>query len=58
MHSFVYVQLSGVHLPDWAFRQLEVVADRAVSLHQDNMLWNVEEHRYGLCESSLLPRIA
>ncbi|XP_042083797.1 protein O-mannosyl-transferase 1 isoform X2 [Haplochromis burtoni] len=39
--------LSGVSLPDWGFRQLEVVADKLFKAHSSSLEWTVEEHRYG-----------
>lgn len=48
-------QLSGAHLPDWGFRQLEVVGER-VSRNHASAVWNVEEHRYGRSESAT-PRL-
>lgn len=41
------MQLSGVSLPDWGFRQLEVVADKLFKAHSSSLEWTVEEHRYG-----------
>lgn len=41
------MQLSGVPLPDWGFRQLEVVADKLFKAHSSSLEWTVEEHRYG-----------
>lgn len=40
-------QLSGAHLPDWGFRQLEVVGEKLSRGHHESAVWNVEEHRYG-----------
>uniref|UniRef100_A0A8C2WLR1 dolichyl-phosphate-mannose--protein mannosyltransferase n=1 Tax=Cyclopterus lumpus TaxID=8103 RepID=A0A8C2WLR1_CYCLU len=39
--------LSGVSLPDWGFRQLEVVAEKLFKAHSSSLGWTVEEHRYG-----------
>lgn len=44
MNSSNALKFSGRQLPDWGFNQHEVVADRIV--HQDDTVWNVEEHRY------------
>lgn len=38
------MQFSGKQLPDWGFNQHEIVTDRVI--HQDDTIWNVEEHRY------------
>jgi dolichyl-phosphate-mannose-protein mannosyltransferase len=38
------LKFSGRQLPDWGFNQHEVVADKVI--HQDDTIWNVEEHRY------------
>nr|XP_012313378.1 protein O-mannosyl-transferase 1-like [Aotus nancymaae] len=40
-------QLSGAHLPDWGFRQLEVVGEKLSRGYHESTVWNVEEHRYG-----------
>ncbi|CAG9854967.1 unnamed protein product [Phyllotreta striolata] len=38
------LKFTGRQLPDWAFHQHEVAADRVIV--QDDTVWNVEEHRY------------
>lgn len=40
----VALRFSGRQLPEWAYNQHEVVADRV--LEQVDTIWNVEEHRY------------
>ncbi|KAM5299663.1 protein O-mannosyl-transferase 1 isoform 2-T2 [Ctenodactylus gundi] len=47
VNTSAVLKLSGAHLPDWGFRQLEVVGERLARGHHESMLWNVEEHRYG-----------
>lgn len=44
VNSSQALKFSGRQLPDWGFNQHEVVTDRI--LHQDDTVWNVEEHRY------------
>ncbi|XP_049830868.1 protein O-mannosyltransferase 1 isoform X1 [Schistocerca gregaria] len=44
VNSSQALKFSGRQLPDWGFNQHEVVTDRAI--HQDDTVWNVEEHRY------------
>lgn len=44
-------QLSGAHLPDWGFRQLEVVGEKLSRGYHESTVWNVEEHRYGKSET-------
>lgn len=44
-------QLSGAHLPDWGFRQLEVVGEKLSRGYHESAVWTVEEHRYGRSES-------
>lgn len=44
-------QLSGAHLPDWGFRQLEVVGEKLSRGYHESTMWNVEEHRYGKSET-------
>ncbi|XP_067002481.2 protein O-mannosyltransferase 1 [Anabrus simplex] len=44
VNSSQALKFSGRQLPDWGFHQHEVVTDR--NLHQDDTVWNVEEHRY------------
>ncbi|XP_077140830.1 protein O-mannosyl-transferase 1 isoform X2 [Ranitomeya variabilis] len=41
------LKLSGSTLPDWGFRQLEVVGDKVAKGSHPSMVWNVEEHRSG-----------
>ncbi|XP_075690801.1 protein O-mannosyl-transferase 1 [Rhinoderma darwinii] len=41
------LKLSGSTLPDWGFRQLEVVGDKTAKGSHQSLVWNVEEHRYG-----------
>lgn len=43
-------QLSGAHLPDWGFRQLEVVGEKLPRGSHESAVWTVEEHRYGRSE--------
>ncbi|KAF7282332.1 hypothetical protein GWI33_002904 [Rhynchophorus ferrugineus] len=38
------LKFTGRQLPDWGYHQHEVAADRVI--HQDDTVWNVEEHRY------------
>lgn len=38
------LKFSGRQLPDWGFRQHEVVTDKVID--QEDTVWNVEEHRY------------
>ncbi|CAH3042872.1 unnamed protein product [Porites lobata] len=40
------VKISGMELPDWGFRQLEVCTDKSVK--QTNTIWNVEEHQQNI----------
>ncbi|XP_076425033.1 protein O-mannosyl-transferase 1 isoform X5 [Peromyscus maniculatus bairdii] len=46
VNTSAVLKLSGAHLPDWGFRQLEVVGEKSRG-HHESMVWNVEEHRYG-----------
>ncbi|XP_021079539.2 protein O-mannosyl-transferase 1 isoform X4 [Mesocricetus auratus] len=46
VNTSAVLKLSGAHLPDWGFRQLEVVGEKSRGPHE-SMAWNVEEHRYG-----------
>jgi len=41
------LQLSGASLPEWGFKQLEVVGDKIHKGYHQSGMWNVEEHRYG-----------
>ncbi|KAM9700000.1 protein O-mannosyl-transferase 1 [Menidia menidia] len=45
LNTSAVLKLSGLPLPDWGFRQLEVVADKLVLVQSSS--WTVEEHRYG-----------
>lgn len=40
------VKTTGVPLPDWGFKQFEVVTDRV--LNQQDTIWNVEEHQQNI----------
>lgn len=50
--TILLCQLSGVPLPDWGFRQLEVVGEKLFWGYHESTVWNVEEHRYGRSEHS------
>lgn len=54
VNTSAILKLSGAHLPDWGFRQLEVVGEKLSPGYHESMVWNVEEHRYGKSESSKL----
>uniref|UniRef100_A0A8C9Y1I4 Protein O-mannosyl-transferase 1 n=1 Tax=Sander lucioperca TaxID=283035 RepID=A0A8C9Y1I4_SANLU len=45
VNTSAVLKLSGVSLPDWGFRQLEVVAEK--HFKSQSVGWTVEEHRYG-----------
>lgn len=47
VNTSAILKLSGAHLPDWGFRQLEVVGEKLSLGPHESMVWNVEEHRYG-----------
>ncbi|KYO23319.1 protein O-mannosyl-transferase 1 [Alligator mississippiensis] len=47
VNTSAMLRLSGVSLPDWGYRQLEVVGEKLSKGYHQSMLWNVEEHRYG-----------
>uniref|UniRef100_A0A665W790 Protein O-mannosyl-transferase 1 n=1 Tax=Echeneis naucrates TaxID=173247 RepID=A0A665W790_ECHNA len=47
VNTSAVLKLSGVSLPDWGFRQLEVVAEKLFKGHSSVLGWTVEEHRYG-----------
>ncbi|KAG5840916.1 protein O-mannosyl-transferase 1 isoform X1 [Anguilla anguilla] len=47
VNTSAVLKLSGSSLPDWGFRQLEVVGDKTCKVYQQSGIWNVEEHRYG-----------
>ncbi|XP_021048906.1 protein O-mannosyl-transferase 1 isoform X1 [Mus pahari] len=47
VNTSAVLKLSGAHLPDWGFRQLEVVGEKSSPGYHESMVWNVEEHRYG-----------
>lgn len=48
VNSSQALKFSGRQLPDWGFRQHEIVTDKV--LDQEDTIWNVEEHRYGKTE--------
>ncbi|KAK2502328.1 hypothetical protein MC885_003983, partial [Smutsia gigantea] len=47
LNTSAILKVSGAHLPDWGFRQLEVVGEKPSRGSHESMVWNVEEHRYG-----------
>ncbi|KAJ8415464.1 hypothetical protein AAFF_G00424440 [Aldrovandia affinis] len=47
VNTSAVLKLSGTSLPEWGFRQLEVVGDKTYKGYQQSGAWNVEEHRYG-----------
>lgn len=47
VNTSAILKLSGAHLPDWGFRQLEVVGEKLSRGYHESTVWNVEEHRYG-----------
>uniref|UniRef100_A0A8C9DPP1 Dolichyl-phosphate-mannose--protein mannosyltransferase n=1 Tax=Prolemur simus TaxID=1328070 RepID=A0A8C9DPP1_PROSS len=47
VNTSAVLKLSGAHLPDWGFRQLEVVGEKLPRSYHGSTAWNVEEHRYG-----------
>ncbi|XP_042193224.1 protein O-mannosyl-transferase 1 isoform X1 [Callorhinchus milii] len=50
VNTSAVLKLSSTALPDWGFRQLEIVGDKTSKVYHQNMVWNVEEHRYGKSE--------
>lgn len=44
VNSSQALKFSGRQLPDWGFRQHEIVTDKIVD--NEDTVWNVEEHRY------------
>lgn len=44
VNSSQALKFSGRQLPDWGFRQHEIVTDKVHD--QEDTIWNVEEHRY------------
>lgn len=47
VNTSAVLKLSGASLPDWGYRQLEVVCDKAYKGYHSSGGWTVEEHRYG-----------
>ncbi|XP_066222955.1 protein O-mannosyl-transferase 1 isoform X2 [Saccopteryx leptura] len=47
VNTSAILKLSGAHLPDWGFRQLEVVGEKLSRGYHESAVWTVEEHRYG-----------
>ncbi|KAA0716582.1 Protein O-mannosyl-transferase 1 [Triplophysa tibetana] len=47
VNTSAVLKLSGTSLPEWGFKQLEVVGDKINKGYQQSGIWNVEEHRYG-----------
>ncbi|XP_054513812.1 protein O-mannosyl-transferase 1 isoform X7 [Pan troglodytes] len=47
VNTSAVLKLSGAHLPDWGYRQLEIVGEKLSRGYHGSTVWNVEEHRYG-----------
>nr|XP_033714785.1 protein O-mannosyl-transferase 1 isoform X2 [Tursiops truncatus] len=47
VNTSAVLKLSGAPLPDWGFRQLEVVGEQLSRGYHGSTVWSVEEHRYG-----------
>uniref|UniRef100_A0A6J0TU87 dolichyl-phosphate-mannose--protein mannosyltransferase n=1 Tax=Pogona vitticeps TaxID=103695 RepID=A0A6J0TU87_9SAUR len=47
VNTSAVLKLSGLSLPEWGYRQLEIVGEKISKGYHQSMLWNVEEHRYG-----------
>ncbi|XP_077163180.1 protein O-mannosyl-transferase 1 isoform X1 [Paroedura picta] len=47
VNTSAVLKLSGASLPEWGYRQLEVIGEKMSKGYHQSMLWNVEEHRYG-----------
>ncbi|XP_038011825.1 protein O-mannosyl-transferase 1 isoform X1 [Motacilla alba alba] len=47
VNTSAVLKLSGASLPEWGYRQLEVVGEKLAKGYHQSMVWNVEEHRYG-----------
>ncbi|XP_061749837.1 protein O-mannosyl-transferase 1 [Nerophis ophidion] len=50
VNTSAVLKLSGTSLPDWGFRQMEVVAEKMLKGPSSSLTWTVEEHRYGTSE--------
>ena len=48
VNSTTALKYSGRQLPEWGFKQHEIVTDKI--LEQEDTIWNVEEHRYSRSE--------
>ncbi|XP_028918288.1 protein O-mannosyl-transferase 1 isoform X1 [Ornithorhynchus anatinus] len=47
VNTSAILKLSGASLPDWGYRQLEIIGEKLSRGYHQSMAWNVEEHRYG-----------
>ncbi|XP_074066989.1 protein O-mannosyl-transferase 1 isoform X4 [Macrotis lagotis] len=47
VNTSAVLKLSGASLPDWGYRQLEIIGEKLSKGYHQSMVWNVEEHRYG-----------
>uniref|UniRef100_A0A8D2J5L5 Protein O-mannosyl-transferase 1 n=1 Tax=Varanus komodoensis TaxID=61221 RepID=A0A8D2J5L5_VARKO len=47
LNTSAVLKLSGASLPEWGYRQLEIIGEKTSRGYHQSMLWNVEEHRYG-----------
>ncbi|XP_065428486.1 protein O-mannosyl-transferase 1 isoform X4 [Chrysemys picta bellii] len=47
VNTSAVLKLSGASLPEWGYRQLEIIGEKLSKGYHQSMLWNVEEHRYG-----------
>ncbi|XP_024048834.1 protein O-mannosyl-transferase 1 isoform X2 [Terrapene carolina triunguis] len=47
VNTSAVLKLSGASLPEWGYRQLEIIGEKLSKGYHQSILWNVEEHRYG-----------
>ncbi|KAM7144291.1 protein O-mannosyl-transferase 1 isoform 3-T3 [Macrochelys suwanniensis] len=47
VNTSAVLKLSGASLPEWGYRQLEIIGEKLSKGYHQSKLWNVEEHRYG-----------
>ena len=49
-----YLQSHAVTLPQWGFKQAEVICSKYTPIGSRNLLWNVEHHWNSACNINLL----
>ncbi|KAK2103552.1 Protein O-mannosyl-transferase 1 [Saguinus oedipus] len=50
VNTSAVLKLSGAHLPDWGFRQLEIIGEKLSQGYYKSTVWNIEKHLYSMSQ--------